>query len=93
MRPGDKVRLVTPDNPRLNGAQGVIRTITVYGAIISTKAAGSGEFRALFEEIVEDGMNGAGYTGDICSNCGSIRVRRAGSCGCCDDCGTTTGCG
>lgn len=33
-----------------------------------------------------------GYTGDNCSNCGSMRMRVAGHCLCCDDCGTTTGC-
>jgi len=33
-----------------------------------------------------------GYTGEQCQNCGSIRVRRNGSCTVCDDCGTTSGC-
>lgn len=33
-----------------------------------------------------------GYTGEQCENCGSIRVRRNGSCTVCDDCGTTSGC-
>lgn len=33
-----------------------------------------------------------GYTGEQCNNCGSIRVRRNGSCTVCDDCGTTSGC-
>ncbi len=35
---------------------------------------------------------GQGYTGDQCSNCSSMRMRVAGHCLCCDDCGTTTGC-
>jgi ribonucleoside-diphosphate reductase alpha chain len=34
----------------------------------------------------------AGYTGDSCSSCGSMRVRRNGTCTVCDDCGTTSGC-
>lgn len=34
----------------------------------------------------------AGYTGDTCSSCQSLRVRRNGSCTVCDDCGSTTGC-
>ncbi len=34
----------------------------------------------------------AGYTGESCSSCGSIRVRRNGTCVVCDDCGTTSGC-
>jgi ribonucleoside-diphosphate reductase alpha chain len=33
-----------------------------------------------------------GYTGDICSGCGSIRMVRGGTCLKCLDCGTTTGC-
>lgn len=33
-----------------------------------------------------------GYTGEQCISCGSIRVKRNGSCTVCEDCGTTTGC-
>jgi ribonucleoside-diphosphate reductase alpha chain len=33
-----------------------------------------------------------GYTGEQCSNCSSIRVKRNGSCLLCEDCGTTSGC-
>ncbi|MFW5745996.1 MAG: vitamin B12-dependent ribonucleotide reductase, partial [Nanoarchaeota archaeon] len=33
-----------------------------------------------------------GYTGESCSNCGSMRLRRNGTCSVCEDCGTTTGC-
>lgn len=33
-----------------------------------------------------------GYTGEQCSNCGSMRVRQNGSCMVCEDCGSTTGC-
>jgi hypothetical protein len=33
-----------------------------------------------------------GYTGDQCSNCSSIRMKMAGHCMVCEDCGTTTGC-
>jgi ribonucleoside-diphosphate reductase alpha chain len=33
-----------------------------------------------------------GYTGEQCSNCNSMRVKRNGSCTVCDDCGTTSGC-
>lgn len=34
----------------------------------------------------------AGYTGDSCSSCGSMRLRRNGTCTVCDDCGSTSGC-
>lgn len=33
-----------------------------------------------------------GYTGEQCRNCGSIRVKRNGSCNVCEDCGETSGC-
>jgi len=33
-----------------------------------------------------------GYTGEQCISCGSIRVKRNGSCTVCEDCGSTTGC-
>ncbi len=33
-----------------------------------------------------------GYTGEQCSNCGSMKVRRNGTCSVCEECGTTTGC-
>jgi ribonucleoside-diphosphate reductase alpha chain len=33
-----------------------------------------------------------GYTGEQCVSCGSIRVKRNGSCTVCEDCGTTSGC-
>jgi len=34
----------------------------------------------------------SGYTGDMCSTCMGVRMRRNGSCLVCEDCGTTTGC-
>lgn len=33
-----------------------------------------------------------GYTGDACSKCGSMKVRKSGTCGVCEDCGTSGGC-
>ncbi|MFN3781365.1 MAG: vitamin B12-dependent ribonucleotide reductase, partial [Candidatus Kapaibacteriota bacterium] len=35
---------------------------------------------------------GLGYTGETCPACGSIRMRRSGTCSVCEDCGATTGC-
>lgn len=34
----------------------------------------------------------SGYTGNACSNCGSMRMRISGHCQVCEECGTTTGC-
>ncbi len=33
-----------------------------------------------------------GFTGDMCSTCGSMNMKKNGSCNVCIDCGTTTGC-
>lgn len=33
-----------------------------------------------------------GYTGSMCGGCGSIRMKRNGSCELCLDCGATSGC-
>ncbi|MCF7866987.1 vitamin B12-dependent ribonucleotide reductase [Candidatus Woesearchaeota archaeon] len=33
-----------------------------------------------------------GYTGEQCTSCGSMKLRRNGSCMVCEDCGNTTGC-
>ncbi len=33
-----------------------------------------------------------GFTGDMCTQCGSMNVKKNGSCNVCTDCGTTTGC-
>lgn len=35
---------------------------------------------------------GSGYTGDSCEICGSLRIVKSGTCGTCQDCGSTTGC-
>lgn len=34
----------------------------------------------------------AGYTGDVCGQCGGCKMRRNGSCLLCEDCGLTSGC-
>jgi hypothetical protein len=34
-----------------------------------------------------------GYTGSICDQCGSARMRRSGTCETCEDCGNAGGCG
>lgn len=95
---GLKVTLYTPENPILHGAPAVIDEITDYGAVVKTEAAATGQFRALFGEMIPRESNGrslaagGGYTGDACAGCGSFRVRRNGNCTVCDDCGSTSGC-
>lgn len=98
LRPGSKIHLVVPENPRLHNAQAVVKKLTDWGAYVNCPAAATGEYRALYSEMEEGGKNGHSrtmpcYTGDVCSNCGTLRMRRNGTCLVCDDCGTTTGCG
>ncbi len=57
---------------------------------ILVTAVGS-EFNAA-TRIPKDQARRAGYTGESCGSCGSIRVRRNGTCIVCEDCGTTSGC-
>ena len=33
-----------------------------------------------------------GYTGDACTRCGSMKMRKSGTCGVCEECGDTSGC-
>jgi len=44
------------------------------------------------EHAVVEQAKAQGYTGEQCYSCGSMRVKRNGSCTVCEDCGTTTGC-
>ncbi len=52
-----------------------------YGAVYQQLSVGSSSEAQSF-----------GYTGEHCSNCGSMRVKRNGSCTVCEDCGSTSGC-
>jgi hypothetical protein len=106
---GDTVRLVTPDNPRLDGAAATVSLVTDWGALVLTDAAGSGQYRALWSELeaLEPAAVGAkaahanghasrardeGYSGDVCDQCGSARMKRNGPCLLCCECGATSGC-
>ena len=98
MKPGDHVKLVTPDNPRLDGATARIAIVQSWGCHVLTTAASTGQFRASWDEMVPiHETNGHearenGYTGDACNRCGGFRLRRTGTCSVCDDCGESGGC-
>ena len=97
---GSKVVLRTPGNDRLNGARGVVKRLTEWGAFVATPAAATGEYRAAWDEMVLDDPNQQngevarekGYIGDPCDACGALKMKRNGSCLVCDDCGATSGC-
>lgn len=52
--PGIRVTFDTPDNPRLHGTEGVVKTRTHYGAICHAPAAATGEFRAHWTEMITE---------------------------------------
>lgn len=43
-------------------------------------------------KLTRDQARDSGYTGDQCTQCYSLRMKRNGSCLVCEDCQTTTGC-
>jgi ribonucleoside-diphosphate reductase alpha chain len=59
---------------------------------IDTENADSGLKRKTQVDMKTRDAKRFGYTGEQCSNCGSIRVKRNGSCTVCEDCGETSGC-
>lgn len=90
---GQQVRLNVPENPRLHDTLASVRELTEWGALLDAPAAATGQFRALHSEMAPVGEGrDSGYTGDPCDLCGSMKVRRSGTCLLCDNCGTTTGC-
>jgi len=86
---GDKVRLITPDNPRLNGTRATIVELTEWGAKCSAPAAATGAYRAGWNEM----ESLTEYVGESCQWCGSLNLRWAGKCKVCENCGSTGECG
>lgn len=94
MRVGDIVRLNTPDNSRLDGTRAQIITLTEWGAHCAAPAAATGSYRAHWSEmeVAQQAAPKVEYTGNPCSQCGSGRMRRSGTCAVCEDCGESGGC-
>lgn len=91
---GDIVVLNVPENPRIHGHKAVVTKKEPWGALVTTKATATGQFRALNEEMVSHSVGtDNGYNGIMCDRCGSFNVTRAGACVTCLDCGTSGGCG
>jgi hypothetical protein len=97
MKQGDVITLNVPENPRLHQTRGTVQVLTEWGAFVNSPAAETGQFRALFSEMLSESesrqiVREQGYTGDVCDRCGSLHMRRNGSCLLCMDCGSTSGC-
>ena len=84
----------TPDNTRLDGTRATITELTSWGAHCNAPAAATGRYRAGWVEMepISKPNGEVEYTGGCCAVCGSVRLRRAGACAVCEDCGESNGC-
>ena len=87
VRLGDVVRLNVPENVRLHGARGRVTSLRDWGAVVSTEAAATGQYRALFSELEPERT----ASGDVCDQCGGCNLIRDGKCLLCVDCGSGLG--
>jgi len=60
---------------------------SLFGSATSTEEPKADEAPSLLEMAKQQG-----YTGSLCSGCGSTKMKRNGSCEVCLDCGQTSGC-
>lgn len=74
--------------PQPSEAERVVELMKQKDLVVEVVKNGNGNGRntKIFEAKAK------GYTGEQCLNCGSMRVKRNGSCTVCEDCGTTSGC-
>lgn len=64
-----------------------IESTPVFASVTATVAKDDGGFQSKFERARQ-----MGYTGDACSDCGSMTMVRNGTCLKCNTCGATSGC-
>ncbi|HCI03931.1 MAG: vitamin B12-dependent ribonucleotide reductase [Candidatus Peribacteraceae bacterium] len=75
--------------------EGATVQIEDRGTIVEEKTSAEIEEQIMEVEAAPTKMEIAklqGFTGSICTGCGSVRVKRNGSCEVCLDCGATSGC-
>ncbi|MFH0873867.1 MAG: adenosylcobalamin-dependent ribonucleoside-diphosphate reductase [Candidatus Komeilibacteria bacterium] len=59
---------------------------------VTLQTNGHSEHKKVADLDVKDAARQQGFTGDQCGSCGSMKMKRNGSCLLCADCGETTGC-
>lgn len=84
------LELPTPSSSAIKNPVNTVHTMPTELAFAEAKPQNGNTGNGASSKIVE--AKAKGYTGEQCLNCGSMRVKRNGSCTVCDDCGTTTGC-
>jgi ribonucleoside-diphosphate reductase alpha chain len=62
-------------------------TVNVTSEIVASKV-----MAGFAENSASNSAISRGYTGDTCVDCGSMKMRRSGTCSHCEDCGSTSGC-
>lgn len=87
--PAKTLRALTHDTD--GRPEGVVGRV-LESLLPEEKAEPSGAAEALEPKLSPERARSMGYTGDQCSNCNSMRMKIAGHCMVCEDCGTTTGC-
>ncbi len=92
--PEGQTKLPSPDIPTTAGAKA--KQERLEGPAPALSRPSSSVQPAEPEEEEGDGRvkeaRQQGFTGDTCSNCGSVKMKRNGTCVVCTDCGETTGC-
>ncbi|MBI3573053.1 MAG: vitamin B12-dependent ribonucleotide reductase, partial [Candidatus Kerfeldbacteria bacterium] len=78
---------VTPTGPKI---EPYAETATPVRVAAARSVTLTGEPIAAASEAMT--AKAQGFTGDTCTNCGSMKMKRNGSCMVCIECGTTTGC-
>ena len=71
----------------------VVETLQTPTASVTVAQSKTGavEVKTVQSNFVAQSMSSM-YTGDTCTNCNGVRMRRTGTCSTCEDCGTTSGC-
>ena len=93
LTPDTRVVLVTPDIPRLHGTEATVLSIERWGYHCNAPAAATGRYRAGHNEVAQLLPRFTAFDTSPCPTCSAFKLLRAGACLCCQECGSTTGCG
>ncbi len=80
---------VKPDN---SGVQQALPIAVTKPAVEDVKSAVATTVPLNPTLDIKETARAQGFTGDACTSCGSMKMKRNGSCMVCIECGTTTGC-
>ncbi len=88
-----EVKVPVQETPKDTSAPAMDLALELVGAdSAQTKTNGANGVNLQIKVGSSSEAQSFGYTGEHCTNCGSMRVKRNGSCTVCEDCGSTSGC-